>query len=130
MLRWATGGALTSLGSATGGALTSPGWAAGGALTSPGWAAGGALTALGWAGSSGGPAATAASRTPILCHLFLFLFLFLFIRLKIERYIIKLISLRNFGKKLINDHKIKGQNGLKHDNTAPSHCPNWGLHKV
>ena len=64
------GGPLTSPGSATGGALTSPGWAAGGALTSPGWAAGGALTALGWAGSSGGPAATAASRTPILCHRF------------------------------------------------------------
>ena len=27
-------------------------------------------------------------------------------------------------------HKIKGQNGLKHENTAPSHSSNWGLHNI
>ena len=32
------------------------------------------------------------------------------------------------GFKQAYSHKIKGQNGLKHENTAPSHSSNWGLH--
>ena len=74
----------------------------GGALTSLGWAAGGALTSPGWAagGALTSPGWAAGG------------------------------ALTALGFKEAYSHKIKGQNGLKHDNTAPSHCSNWGLHKV